>query len=965
MSGVIRTPYLRVTCDGQEVTNRLSASWTLGYDLRIGEATIVVPFSPPWSKYYSYIVIEAGANQATSAVRWSGFIVEFDSTSYPGAVALICRGPLYFADLDQCDAAAGIDLSAAGAGQTDQAIVAFLLFEAGLAAYHGTLGGTGKTLGTLAKDQYLWPLGQSALAMIDAIDQISLGYRTFETTGGSIIRTQITANPGTTPAATFTDGVDILAESTNQQSVMSIKNAVAITGYNDPATGAQFSYNLQQANPYIINGVRVESLSSPLIESSTTGGTGVSCQEVAEWLLPEVNRGLDTLSLATPRDDNVGPGSTIAVNDLQRLGLNQNLWVQRVQGSFDASGFTQHFTCLGAALGTGGQGSTTGGVGGGGSITPPGGGGGSNGGSGGGSNPPTNTAPIADFTIQVEQEVIIVSGAEADLFVVSCVSAVTPGTGAIASYAWSTSGGSPHPTSGTDPDFATSYAAISTQTITLTVTDANGLTSVVTKPVPPSTTVQYVNRRLYLAGTTCIDDFDGTVWRTNATPSNLVANGPMWGHLTNFVVSPDDLQTAPVSVSPFSSGNVTALWFEGPASQLNIVAGSSNGAVAYSLDGGQAWTICNAAPSAGHALLRVIKSRYVAGQFFALTAGGLFRTDNWGNGWVTVVAAAGGETFRDVSVSFKRIMIAMAGGRLVCDAAGVAQTLAANSGNIVAITADIKADRFFAFDSVGATFRHTADGGATMGARAALPGTPIVGGAPILWRDEYIRGLLYLVTAGSAYKSVDGFGSTAGYFLLRTAGVGTAPGGASYDSIGANGIYTTRILPPTTIHTVAGVGNTFNAGNSGSGYTFPAGWQQPGFVASGWTATASNQGTEIGGGGAAIAGSTWLTYPAAVGVSVPGSQIFLLVYPFTLGTGTIHQGLFTFAVDADLIDLYVNGTWVGGNDMNSHYGSTNTFTLPGSVFRTGANVIAMKVRNGTNTMPNQGTMGVIWSLVVS
>lgn len=927
MSVITRTPYLKVTVDGIEVTNRFSAHWSLGYDLRVGEATISLPFTPPWAKYYSYVVIEAGANQATSRVRWSGFIVEFDSTSFPGTVDLICRGPLYFADLDQCDAAAGIDLSNAGVGQSDQVIVAFLLFEAGLAAYHGTLGGTGKTLGTVAKDQYVWPLGQSALSMIDAIDQISLGWRTFETAGGSIIRVQITASPGDTAAYSFVEGVDILSESTNQQSVMSISNAVNVTGYS-PAGGTQFSFNEQQANPYIINGVRVTTLASPLLESSATGGAGISCQEVADWLLPEVNRGLDTLTLATPRDDLIGPGTTIAVNSPRRLGLHQNLWVQRVDGSVDMNGFTQRLTCVGAALGTGGTGAVTGGVGGGGSVNPPPGTDPGDGGSGGGGKPPVPGSPTVDFTLTVEQERVIVSGSEVDLFIVSCVSAVTPGTGAIVSYAWTTSGGSPHPSSGSNPDFTTGYAAISTQTITLTVTDANGNTGAATHGMPAAGSAGYVRRRIFLAGTSVIDDFDGIVWRSHANSSTVVGNGPLWASGVALLTSTDDLATAPHSINPFSSGNVTAIWFESDASPQNILVGNSNGALARSGDGGTTFTICNASPD-GTAILRCVWSRSVRGQFFALTAGGLFRSDNYGAGWVTVVAAAGGETFRDVNVSFARIMIAMSGGRLVCDEAGTAQTLPSNSGDVYAITADIRADRFYAYDSAGHTFYHTADGGTTMGARVDLPVTAAVRG---LWRDSSIRGLLYFA-AGAAYKSVDGFGSAGGYFQVRASGVGGASG--NYVSIGTDGQLSQAPFGASFIVSTPGVEKTFAVIPPA---TPPAGWQQPGFNATSWQPSIVDAAAP--GPGGTPTGATWISYNPETGLA--HNTLILYLRAFTLASGTIHSASVQVSMDNRITGIWINGTVLCGTLTPDNTGQT--LSIPPALLRAGAaNVLAIIV----------------------
>lgn len=958
MTAHVRTPYCQVLIDDQPVTNVLSASGSLDYGQRIGQATISVPFTPAWAGFRSKVEIRVGGDISTAVVRFAGFILRFSAHASPMTTDIVCKGWLYFATTDMNNDPAGIDLSGAGAGQTDQAIVAFLLHEAGLDAFVGSLGGTGKTLGTVATDQYRWAFGQSALDCIDQFDTVCLGYRTFETFGGTIIRTQITAAPGATAAATFTEGVDMEAESTSDATIENIKNQVQVTGYTDN-TGAQFNYTLFQANPNIPDGADTQQLSSPLLESSNTGGAGLSCQEVAEYLLPVVNRGLETVLCQTPRDDVIGPGMTIAIDAVGRLGVRQNLWVQGMAWNYtDKGSFFQQLTCLGYALGTGGTGTTSGGsdqggTGGDGNNNPPDGGGG-DGGSGGGSNPPVAGVPTVDFTILVEQERVIVAGVEADLYLVSCTSAVTPGTGAINSYAWSTSGGSPHPASGTDPDFATSYAAIATQTITLTVTDANGNTGVATHTIPAASGAGYVRRRIFLAGTSTIDDFDGATWRVHANSALVTTNGPIWAEGAHVLTSTDDLASAPTSVDPFLSGTVTALWFEGDASPLNVLAGSSNGAIARSGDGGLAWTIANAAPSAGNAVLRCVWSRFVRGQLFALTAGGLFRSDNYGAGWVTVLAAAGGETFRDVAVGPVRIMIAMSGGRLVCDQAGTAQTMPANSGDIVAIAPHIRKDAFYAYDSAGHTFAHANSGDTTMAARVDLP----AGGATRgLWRDSQIVDLLY-VAAGAAYKSVDGFRSSGGYFQIRAAGVGTSPGGASYVQIGTDGILRQIAVGDHVFASQHGAGNgkCWVVGIDGAE---PAGWQQPTFNDTGWfdTVQVPNIAEPF-----AISAAEWVdrAYPVMRAVGVV--ELYRSGTSFNLPTGRLSTATLEFGVDDFLLGIWINGTFVDGSAFNGNPLVSRTISIPPSLLRQGAaNILAFKAQN---TVLNTG-MGVVWKLTVA
>lgn len=354
------------------------------------------------------------------------------------------------------------------------------------------------------------------------------------------------------------------------------------------------------------------------------------------------------------------------------------------------------------------------------------------------------------------------------------------------------------------------------------------------------------------------------------------------------------------------------------------------------------------------AILRCIWSRSVRGQFFALTQDGLYRSDNYGNGWVTVVAANAGETFRDVNISFKRIMIAMAGGRLLCDQTGAAQTLPANSGDIYAVTADIRRDRFYAYDSAGNTFAHTADGGTSLGARHALPAAATVRG---LWRDEHIPSLLYLVAGGAAYKSVDGLGSAGGYFLLRAAN--------GYAQIGTDGALTQAPQPSTSYPTnLTAKALNLATANDTNGAP-PSGWQQPAFDDSGWPTVV--QGT---GSGLSIplsppgpGGGPWVNTLSAY----TGSQTVLRQH-ITLPTGAIAKATFTVACDDNLLGVWINGVYIDpGVTLPYNFGGIVTthltLAIPPSLLRPGGdNVVAVWSSDNSHGTADQA--GQSWALAV-
>src|SRR6185437_10176362 len=95
---------------------------------------------------------------------------------------------------------------------------------------------------------------------------------------------------------------------------------------------------------------------------------------------------------------------------------------------------------------------------------------------------------------------------------------------------------------------------------------------------------------------------------------------------------------------------------------------------------------------------------------------------------------------------------------------------------IEAVTADIRADRFYGYDQAGNTYGHVNAGDTALEATAALT----LGGGTVqprgLWRDGTARGLLYSAAGtGGARKSLDGFGSAGGSKQLRKPGVGNSP----------------------------------------------------------------------------------------------------------------------------------------------------------------------------------------------
>lgn len=353
MPGVVRTTNLLVTAGGHIVPNAISATASIGYDMNYAQATVTLAGIQPDMTYYDTVEIVVSAGGDTH--QWfSGLLVQVEFNLYPRTVTLQCRGRMYMldqfklqGDINPADGAVFLD-DITGGPATDQTIVSTVIDTVGLSLNGGSIGGTGTVMGTVAPEEFGWKAGESALSYIQRIDSISLGYRTFESTGGSIFRSQVSSVPSGTTDVSFTEGVDIV-EGKNTRSVTEAFNAVRVGGYavgdfNDPRVWYETGSN------DVVIGTQVYSFSSPMIErrAESSPGQGISCEAMAGYWLGEVNREIIKLSMTTPRNDNIGPGQIHRINNGQRLGIPERLWVQHVDKTYSASGaVSQNMTYIG------------------------------------------------------------------------------------------------------------------------------------------------------------------------------------------------------------------------------------------------------------------------------------------------------------------------------------------------------------------------------------------------------------------------------------------------------------------------------------------------------------------------------------------------------------------------------------------------------------------------------------------
>lgn len=189
ITAIVRTPYLFVFDDTAAVgvPQVLSARAAHGRDMRIAEATVRCTAIPAGTHYYDQISIVMGATAETAVTRFVGYLVDYDRAHWPREVTLLLRGRLILAEIMDNTHVGGTDL-VEGVGATDQDIVTSVLETCGLDGGLVFIGGTGRTLGTVARDSYLWAEGEKALAYIERLDEICLGYRTFDDPSGVVTR---------------------------------------------------------------------------------------------------------------------------------------------------------------------------------------------------------------------------------------------------------------------------------------------------------------------------------------------------------------------------------------------------------------------------------------------------------------------------------------------------------------------------------------------------------------------------------------------------------------------------------------------------------------------------------------------------------------------------------------------------------------------------------------------------------
>ena len=900
---LVRRPVCRVLVENRLVSGVLEATAAYGFGRRISEATVVFHALPAGVGLGDTIRVEMGPSVPETRARFTGFIQDISYDLYPGEVALLCIGRLSLAD-ENHDTQDGIDFS----GQTDIAIHRGVFEALAIPADYYQIGdadGLGYTLGTVSP-AFVWPEGVTGLEWLERLGEVCLGWRVTDMPSGQIRRIQVKGEPDASAALSFAEGVDIVRGSA-RRSVADLRNRVVATGYDDAY------YSLYAENPLVRvkGGIKTDHpFQSAFLERAgrDSPGSGISCQEWCEWRLAQVNRENIELTFTTHRGDLLLQGQTIAITSPHR-GVTENFYVKDVTVRSSRKGsFTQEIVAIG----------------------------------GRGTGAPTNTEPVADFSLWTEQETVLVAGAEVPLYTVYCQAVAIGNSGPITAYNWTATGGTPSSHGGAGENyrtFVTTYDDIAGKSILLEVTDSLGQHAPVSHPVPAAANSTYVRRRLYTAEWPNAAAFDGQAWRTawpgNSEPVDVACWGPSWA-AGDTVLSSEDYLAASYEAVPEPCVKVTALWREMDADDQKVLAGLENGDLALSGDAGRTFPMLLPGPVSAP-VLRCAIDRFAPDHWYVLYGCALYHTLDGGQSFAPLLEAQSGETFTDLCVSHSNIVVAMEGGRKAADIYGNSFLLdpAVDPAPVgmLAVAPDVVLDHFYFLDSDG-YFWHTdgEPGSKALVRKAALP-TGCVAKARSLARDGYVRGLLLIAAGtGGAYKTVNAGATDGGFFPLRVPGVGNCPADADVQQIGLDPRLTEEPVTPATVVSSSST-KLLDLWNGSGNDDPPAGWYTLGFDDAGWSAA-----TEYG-DSTIIAGAKNVG-PAAI---VSGSQRWLARHHFTLSSGRRTTAVLADTAHTRILECYVNGYSLGAK--TSVETEPRTIDVDPALLRPGENVLAYLCTN--------------------
>lgn len=771
---LVRRPRILVLISGTTMPNPaypniLDVTITRGLDQDVATCDISYPYPlPDYVKHWSRVQVLIGVDDPDEdlpyqglQVRFTGYIINFADALWPGHITIHCEDVLALAKYTYTPEE--MDLG----GETDITAIQRILAPpegsnmGGVGLGYTDIQGLGLTLSDIDDAQLFWEVGVTALAKIQEIDSVSMGYRTYATTGGLVVRTLITPTPNVEHVVHwFAEGVDII-EGSSSTEIKDAKTEITISGFD-----GSVKVTNEDEDPFDFRRnsywVRYLWLKTQAVASGFLDPTAV-----AAYILSRINKDLIRVTFSTHLGMLFNGTEVIGVTS-EHLRINQQFWIQNIQltGPSADGAFTQTITGISELAPFNRQ-----------RINPP-------------VEPPEGVPPGTAIPAPAALPTPIAASA-ADLLVsfsvdaldqeydapaddledhggahygVQCSDSSTSVQGTIVSRVWTASAGAYVPT-GDGPTFTTGFDSLDGATITLTVTDSNGSVGSATQPARSGMT-PLLARKLYSCTPETMDAFDGTVWRTQPPSSGaveVVGTGPVWGLTGGRVAtSTDDLATAPVeSVALSSAAPISAIWVH-ENDPLYIVVGGQDGSMAVSKDGGASWEP-RTGPGA-ETVQFVISSIHDKTEWHVVNASGWWKSQNEGEDWDSVREGS----FTYLELSHSRNIVVTTDGELQKAEDGTPFT--GNTSPIVAATAHIRADVFYALAEDGTTWYVDPPGSYTLVEGEPIPaGTPYHAGA---YRDGDVVDLVYFAAQdGGLFKTLDGFKTANGYRRLRAVGL--------------------------------------------------------------------------------------------------------------------------------------------------------------------------------------------------
>ena len=765
---IVRKPrHLIYVAGNQSLRTPIDITITRGLDQELGTAVINYPYPLPSDiAYWKRISIALGMTDFPPLLspiyrtvqRFVGYITGFDESLYPGAIAIKCEDVMVIAKHTYTPEAMPLE------NETD--ITAIKRILARPEPPHGGCGigtslpfeGHGKVLTDMDDTELFWDEDRTALEQIQQIDETSMGYRTMQFADGRVVRKYLDTNPKTVQHVWhYQEGVDIIDGSGTSEIVSPI-NEIQVAGFD-----LQYELSVPpDQDPFYWRRNRYWIRWLWLMHQGPFQTT-LNITDCMAWLLSQLEKRIIKITFSTHLPILYQGIEVIKVTSA-RLKVDQNFWVQSVQEVLDSTGqYTQTITAVSELIRDVQRPVVIP------PVIPP-----INVTPGQPSEHPDGPAPIAPSTADinvgysidsVERELATpaaISGNQGFVYTIHFTDTSTSRQGLIVSRAWeaNTDIG---PSTGTEETFSATYADLASATISLTVTDSNGSTASLEEPVD-ITGVPVTARKLYACTDTTYEAFDGTVWRSQApvaAPSNVtvVAGGPWWGAGGWVAYSADDLQTPAVEVQALASGNIISIW-KHESVEDDVAVGGDGGTIAISHDKGATW---EEKPGPGGPVNFIIVSIFDPNEIHVVTDTGWHKSQNAGGSWELVRAG----DFKYLELSHSRNIVVTADGELQKGEDGTPFT--GNTSPIVAATAHIRQDKFYAIAEDGTTWIQEEAGSYALVAGEPIPaGEPYTAGA---YRDGLMVDLVYFAAQeGGLFKTVDGFRTPEGYLRLRADG---------------------------------------------------------------------------------------------------------------------------------------------------------------------------------------------------